>query len=637
MIILSGHKIERSFSGDVLFDNINIQVDERDRIALVGRNGAGKSTLLKILVGEEAPTSGEVNTKRDLTLSYLAQDSRFESDRTIFEEMLHVFEDLRTVEKTLRTMEMQMADWTGATADKLMADYDRLSEDFRVRGGFTYESDIKAILNGFKFDQSMWNMKIEELSGGQNTRLALAKMLLEKPELLVLDEPTNHLDIDSIAWLENYLANYQGALIIVSHDRYFLDKVATVTLDLTPHSLDRYVGNYSKFMDLKAEKLATEEKNFEKQQKEIAKLEDFVQRNIVRASTTKRAQARRKQLEKMERLDKPQTASKLANMTFQAERVSGNIVLTVTDAAVGYDGQILSRPISLDVKKFDAIAIVGPNGIGKTTFLKSLIGQIPFIQGTSTYGANVETGYYDQTQANLTRTNTVLDELWNEFPTTPEVEIRNRLGAFLFSGDDVKKSVSMLSGGERARLLLAKLSMQRNNFLILDEPTNHLDIDSKEVLENALIDFDGTLLFVSHDRYFINRVATKVLEISEKGSTLYLGDYDYYLEKKAELEELERQRQAKVDLTSSKAAEPVTTDYQQQKESQKEIRKVTRRIQQIEEELEDIEERESEITQAMTATNDAIQLMDLQEALDKLDKEQDMLMQEWESLNEALE
>ncbi|RRD32549.1 ABC transporter ATP-binding protein [Streptococcus minor] len=637
MIILSGHKIERSFSGDVLFDNINIQVDERDRIALVGRNGAGKSTLLKILVGEEAPTSGEVNTKRDLTLSYLAQDSRFESDRTIFEEMLHVFEDLRTVEKTLRTMEMQMADWTGATADKLMADYDRLSEDFRVRGGFTYESDIKAILNGFKFDQSMWNMKIEELSGGQNTRLALAKMLLEKPELLVLDEPTNHLDIDSIAWLENYLANYQGALIIVSHDRYFLDKVATVTLDLTPHSLDRYVGNYSKFMDLKAEKLATEEKNFEKQQKEIAKLEDFVQRNIVRASTTKRAQARRKQLEKMERLDKPQTASKLANMTFQAERVSGNIVLTVTDAAVGYDGQILSRPISLDVKKFDAIAIVGPNGIGKTTFLKSLIGQIPFIQGTSTYGANVETGYYDQTQANLTRTNTVLDELWNEFPTTPEVEIRNRLGAFLFSGDDVKKSVSMLSGGERARLLLAKLSMQRNNFLILDEPTNHLDIDSKEVLENALIDFDGTLLFVSHDRYFINRVATKVLEISEKGSTLYLGDYDYYLEKKAELEELERQKELQTTPSNQKDTIPESSDYQKQKETQKELRKVTRRIQQIEEELENIEERESEITQAMTATNDAIQLMDLQEALDKLDKEQDMLMQEWESLNEALE
>ena len=637
MIILSGHKIERSFAGDVLFDNINLQVDERDRIALVGRNGAGKSTLLKILVGEEAPTSGEVNRKRDLTLSYLAQDSRFESERTIFEEMLSVFDDLRTTERKLRAMEEQMADLMGPAFDKLLADYDRLSEDFRASGGFSYESDIKAILNGFKFDQSMWNMKIEELSGGQNTRLALAKMLLEKPELLVLDEPTNHLDIDSIAWLENYLTNYQGALIIVSHDRYFLDKVATVTLDLTPHSLDRYVGNYSKFMDLKAEKLATEEKNYEKQQKEIAKLEDFVQRNIVRASTTKRAQARRKQLEKMQRLDKPQAGSKSANMTFQSEKLSGNVVLTVTDAAIGYGNQILSQPISLDVKKFDAIAIVGPNGIGKTTLLKSVIGQIPFIKGQSTYGANVAVGYYDQIQSKLTRTNTVLDELWNVFPNRPELDIRNRLGAFLFSGDDVKKSVAMLSGGEKARLLLAKLSMENNNFLILDEPTNHLDIDSKEVLENALIDFDGTLLFVSHDRYFINRLATKVLEISETGSTLYLGDYDYYLEKKAELEELERQKQAKVDLTSSKAAEPVTTDYQQQKECQKEIRKITRRIQQIEDQLTLMEAKEAELSQAMTSTNDASQLMDLQKELDQLSQEQEDLMEEWEVLSQGLE
>ena len=637
MIILSGHKIERSFAGDVLFDNINLQVDERDRIALVGRNGAGKSTLLKILVGEEAPTSGEVNRKRDLTLSYLAQDSRFESERTIFEEMLSVFDDLRTTERKLRAMEEQMADLMGPAFDKLLADYDRLSEDFRASGGFSYESDIKAILNGFKFDQSMWYMKIEELSGGQNTRLALAKMLLEKPELLVLDEPTNHLDIDSIAWLENYLTNYQGALIIVSHDRYFLDKVATVTLDLTPHSLDRYVGNYSKFMDLKAEKLATEEKNYEKQQKEIAKLEDFVQRNIVRASTTKRAQARRKQLEKMQRLDKPQAGSKSANMTFQSEKLSGNVVLTVTDAAIGYGNQILSQPISLDVKKFDAIAIVGPNGIGKTTLLKSVIGQIPFIKGQSAYGANVAVGYYDQIQSKLTRTNTVLDELWNDFPNRPELDIRNRLGAFLFSGDDVKKSVAMLSGGEKARLLLAKLSMENNNFLILDEPTNHLDIDSKEVLENALIDFDGTLLFVSHDRYFINRLATKVLEISETGSTLYLGDYDYYLEKKAELEELERQKQAKVNLTSLKAAEPVTNGYQQQKESQKEIRKITRRIQQIEDQLTMMEAKEVELSQAMASTNDASQLMDLQNQLDQLSQEQEELMEEWEVLSQGLE
>lgn len=638
MIILQGNKIERSFSGDVLFDNINIQVDEKDRIALVGRNGAGKSTLLKILVGEETPTSGEINTKRDLTLSYLAQDSRFESENTIFDEMLHVFDEVRGMESRLRKMEMQMAELTGDAFDKLMSDYDRMSEEFRVKGGFTYEAEIKAILNGFKFDESMWQMKISELSGGQNTRLALAKMLLEKPELLVLDEPTNHLDIETIAWLENYLVNYQGALIIVSHDRYFLDKVATVTLDLTPHSLDRYVGNYSKFMDLKAEKLALEAKNYEKQAKEIAKLEDFVQRNIVRASTTKRAQARRKQLEKMERLDKPTAGQKSANMTFHADKVSGNVVLTVTDAAIGYDDQILSEPINIDVKKFEAIAIVGPNGIGKSTLIKSIVGQIPFIKGTSTYGANVEVGYYDQTQSNLTRTNTVLDELWNDFSTTPEVEIRNRLGAFLFSGDDVKKSVSMLSGGERARLLLAKLSMQNDNFLILDEPTNHLDIDSKEVLEDALIDFDGTLLFVSHDRYFINRVATKVLEISEKGSTLYLGDYDYYLEKKAELEEMERLKAEEAqEKTVAIVEKAPANDYQAQKANQKELRKLTRRIAEIENQLEDIEAREEVINQAMLATNDAVELVDLQKELDDLTEQQETLMLEWEELSEQVE
>lgn len=638
MIILQGNKIERSFSGDVLFDNINIQVDEKDRIALVGRNGAGKSTLLKILVGEEAPTSGEINTKRDLSLSYLAQDSHFESENTIFDEMLHVFDDVRSMESRLRKMEMQMAELTGDAFDKLMSDYDRLSEEFRVKGGFTYEAEIKAILNGFKFDESMWQMKISELSGGQNTRLALAKMLLEKPELLVLDEPTNHLDIETIAWLENYLVNYQGALIIVSHDRYFLDKVATVTLDLTKHSLDRYVGNYSKFMDLKAEKLALEAKNYEKQAKEIAKLEDFVQRNLVRASTTKRAQARRKQLEKMERLDKPLAGQKSANMTFHADKVSGNVVLTVIDAAIGYDDQILSEPINIDVKKFDAIAIVGPNGIGKSTLIKSIVGQIPFIKGTSTYGANVEVGYYDQTQSNLTRTNTVLDELWNDFSTTPEVEIRNRLGAFLFSGDDVKKSVSMLSGGERARLLLAKLSMQNNNFLILDEPTNHLDIDSKEVLEDALIDFDGTLLFVSHDRYFINRVATKVLEISEEGSTLYLGDYDYYLEKKAELEELARMKEEEAQEKTTVVVEKApANDYQAQKANQKELRKLTRRITEIENQLEEIEAREEEINQVMLATNEASELIDLQKELDELTEQQETLMLEWEELSEKVE
>ena len=633
MIILQANKIERSFAGEVLFDNINLQVDERDRIALVGKNGAGKSTLLKILVGEEEPTSGEINKKKDISLSYLAQDSRFESENTIYDEMLHVFDDLRRTEKQLRQMELEMGEKSGDDLDKLMSDYDRLSENFRQAGGFTYEADIRAILNGFKFDESMWQMKIAELSGGQNTRLALAKMLLEKPNLLVLDEPTNHLDIETIAWLENYLVNYSGALIIVSHDRYFLDKVATITLDLTKHSLDRYVGNYSRFVELKEQKLATEAKNYEKQQKEIAALEDFVNRNLVRASTTKRAQSRRKQLEKMERLDKPEAGKKSANMTFQSEKTSGNVVLTVENAAIGYDGEILSEPINLDLRKMNAVAIVGPNGIGKSTFIKSIVDQIPFIKGERRFGANVDVGYYDQTQSKLTPSNTVLDELWNDFKLTPEVEIRNRLGAFLFSGDDVKKSVGMLSGGEKARLLLAKLSMENNNFLILDEPTNHLDIDSKEVLENALIDFDGTLLFVSHDRYFINRVATHVLELSESGSTLYLGDYDYYVDKKAEIE-VSQTEEASMS-NQAKEASPAN-DYQAQKESQKEARKLMRQIESLEAEIEELESQSQAISEKMLETNDAEKLMELQTELDKISHRQEEAMLEWEELSEQV-
>ena len=633
MIILQANKIERSFAGEVLFDNINLQVDERDRIALVGKNGAGKSTLLKILVGEEEPTSGEINKKKDISLSYLAQDSRFESDNTIYDEMLHVFDDLRSTEKQLRQMELEMGEKTGADLENLMSNYDRLSENFRQAGGFTYEADIRSILNGFKFDESMWQMKIAELSGGQNTRLALAKMLLEKPNLLVLDEPTNHLDIDTIAWLENYLINYSGALIIVSHDRYFLDKVATITLDLTKHSLDRYVGNYSSFVEQKEQKLETEAKNYEKQQKEIAALEDFVNRNLVRASTTKRAQSRRKQLEKMERLDKPEDGKKSANMTFHSDKVSGNVVLAVENAAIGYDGEILSEPINLDLRKMNAVAVVGPNGIGKTTFIKSIVNQIPFIKGEVRFGANVEVGYYDQTQSRLTPSNSVLDELWNDFKLRPEVEIRNRLGAFLFSGDDVKKSVGMLSGGEKARLLLAKLSMENNNFLILDEPTNHLDIDSKEVLENALIDFDGTLLFVSHDRYFINRVATHVLELSENGSTLYLGDYDYYVDKKAELA---TSKEVELETINQEKESSSLNDYQVQKETQKELRKLMKQIENLETEIEELETQAQAISEQMLTSNDADELMQLQAELDKISQRQEEAMQEWEELSDQV-
>ena len=570
---------------------LNLTFERNQKVAIVGANGIGKTTLLKSLLGIIQPLEGEVETGDFIDLGYFEQEAEG-SRQTPLEAVWDAFPALN-------------------------------------------QAEVRAALAKCGLTSKHIESQIQVLSGGEQAKVRFCLLMNRENNVLVLDEPTNHLDIETIAWLENYLVNYQGALIIVSHDRYFLDKVATVTLDLTKHSLDRYVGNYSKFMDLKAEKLATEAKNFEKQQKEIAKLEDFVNRNIVRASTTKRAQARRKQLEKMERLDKPTEGQKSANMTFHADKVSGNVVLTVRDAAIGYDDEILSEPISLDVKKMDAIAIVGPNGIGKTTFIKSVVGKLPFIKGTSTYGANVEVGYYDQTQSALTPSNTVLDELWNDFATTPEVEIRNRLGAFLFSGDDVKKSVSMLSGGEKARLLLAKLSMENNNFLILDEPTNHLDIDSKEVLENALIDFDGTLLFVSHDRYFINRVATQVLELSEEGSTLYLGDYDYYLEKKAELEALAAAQAEAVPVSSME--EVASNDYHLQKQNQKELRKITRRIEQLEAEMEELDQKIQDITETMHSTNDAADLVQLQSELDQLTVQQEAVMEEWAELSEQVE
>ena len=637
MIILQANAIERSFSGDVLFDQISMQVNDRDRIALVGRNGAGKSTLLKILVSEESPTQGDVFLKKDISLAYLAQDSRFDSDKTIMAEMLAIFQPLREMEVSLRELETQMGQASPEELETVMSQYDRLSEQFRQAGGFTYEADIKAILNAFKFDEAMWEMPISSLSGGQNTRLALARMLLQKPNLLVLDEPTNHLDIETIAWLEGYLANYQGALIIVSHDRYFLDKVATITYDLTQHALDRYVGNYSQFVEQKAQKQATLWQQYDKQQKEIAKLEDFVNRNIVRASTTKRAQARRKQLEKMERLDKPKGDDKSAHMAFAISETSGNQVMQVQDLVIGYEQEKLAGPIDLEVKKEDAIAIVGPNGVGKSTFVKTLIGRLPALSGNIRLGAKVTIGYYDQSQSTLSKRQTVLEELWSAFPTLPEVEIRNRLGAFLFSGDEVKKTVAMLSGGEKARLLLAKLSMQGDNYLILDEPTNHLDIDSKEVLENALVDYAGTLLFVSHDRYFINRVATKVLEIRPDGAKLYLGDYDYYLRKKSEEESLEMAEREVHSSEISAQEEPKTQDYQAHKANQREERKLRRRIEEIENRLETLDAEMAELAEQMMATNDSAELMNLQEQVSQAEVEQATLMEEWEELASALE
>ncbi|EOL43612.1 ABC-F family ATP-binding cassette domain-containing protein [Enterococcus caccae] len=641
MILLQANQIARYFGADTLFDNIQMEISTKSRIALVGRNGAGKSTLLKIIAGIDAPDAGTIAKNKTASLGYLAQDTGLDSNKTVWDEMLQAFVEIITMEKRMRELELIISELQpdALNYESVMKEYDRLQHDFSEKNGYGYENEIRSVLHGFGFKEDFYSKNINTLSGGQKTRLALARMLLQKPDILILDEPTNHLDIDTLSWLENYLPTYSGALLIVSHDRYFLDKVVNEVYEISRHKMRYYKGNYSKYLELKAEQLTSEWKAYEKQQTEINKLEDFVARNLVRASTTKRAQSRRKTLEKMERLERPQGDEKSANFLFGIEKVSGNVVLQIEDAAIGYDERILSEPVSVDIRRQEAIALVGPNGIGKSTLLKSIIGKIPFIKGNAILGTNVQIGYYDQEQANLHGTKTVLAELWDEHPTTPEKDIRNILGSFLFSGNDVEKTIPLLSGGEKARVALAKLSMDRENFLILDEPTNHLDIDNKEVLENALIDYEGTLLFVSHDRYFINRIATKVIELSETGSKLYLGDYDYYLEKKKEEEELAALLAEKSSVQQIETEKP-KNDFYQNKEQQKIVRNLNRKIIQIEENLATLDTSIAEIEQTMSDTalvDDHMQLMSLNEELETKRTTQEQLLTEWENLSLELE
>ena len=634
MILLQVNQLTKYYGANLILSNISLEIKDNARIGVVGRNGAGKTTLLKILAGKLPYESGEIIKPKNVSIGYMDQHTGLNSDRTIWDEMMTVFDDLRRTERRLRDLEKEMTIRSSdSSISGLVAEYDRLQIDFQDRGGYQYEADTRSVLHGLGFSEKDYHAKISTLSGGQKTRLALGKLLLSKPDLLLLDEPTNHLDIETLSWLEQYLLSYKGAIVVISHDRYFLDKVVTEIFECEDHKLTRYAGNYSRYLQLKAEMYEQNLKRYEAQQEEIARMKAFIAKNLARASTTKQAQSRRKMLERMELIEKPRLSGKSVSFSFQIERPSGNEVLKLKDLSIGYGGKPLCTGIRLRITRGESVALLGPNGIGKSTLLKTIVGQLTPLSGNIIFGAHVSLAYYDQEQENLHSNKTVLEELWDVDRKLVEKEVRTLLGNFLFSGEDVLKPVSALSGGERARLALAKLMLKKVNFLILDEPTNHLDLDSKAVLENALIDYPGTILFVSHDRFFINRLATKVIELSGNGLTEYLGNYDYYVEKKKELEETGRE--AEGQKSKKTIIDEGNYQYELAKEARKEERRRLRRMKEIEREIEElesiIEQMEGELAKEEVYT-DYEKANELNRNIHEMKQKIEKLFEEWESL-----
>jgi ATP-binding cassette, subfamily F, member 3 len=646
MILLQAVNIGKSFSATPVLSGINMVLQNGERVGLVGVNGAGKSTLLKIITGQILPDEGEIQKAKETTLGYLAQDSGLDTDRSIWEEMMTVFEHFKEKEAELRALEQQMGDpeviANETLHERLMNNYSHLVDNFRTSGGYQYEATTRSVLHGMRFFPADYDIPINQLSGGQKTRLALARLLLMQPDILILDEPTNYLDIETLGWLEKYLQSYPGALLVVSHDRFFLDALVNIVYEIERTKITRYAGNYSNYLLQKGERLQQQLRQFEKQQSEISKLEEFIQRNIARASTTKRAQSRRKMLDKMDVMDRPPGELKKAQFHFDITRVSGNQVLTLQDVAVGYENKPLARDLTFQLTRGERVALLGPNGLGKSTLLKTVVKQIQALGGSIQYGSNVTVGFYDQEQENLSGNKQVLHELWDEYPTMQEKDVRTVLGSFLFSGDDVTKKISELSGGERARVSLAKLMLQKANLLILDEPTNHLDLFSKEILEEALEDYPGTILFVSHDRYFLNKIATRIIEMTPNGVISYLGNYDYYTAKKEELQELNSPVLA--PLTQMKEKEQVADPglsnkdkFRQDKEAKKAERQKQRRIEELEKQIEQFETGiavlEAELCKPEVFQNHE-QALVLNEKLEETKAALDTCLEEWTDLQE---
>lgn len=640
MIIAQAQDLEQRFGGNIIFSNISFSVPDNARIGLVGPNGAGKTTLLKIMTGQQEPTSGQFTINKGLKVGYIAQENGLDEDKTIWDEMLTVFNDLIEKNKKITKMQEQIADHP--EDEDLLKRYDQLAYDFEQEGGFTYQAEIKSILNGFNFKENTWNKVIGTLSGGEKTRLAFVKLLLQKPPVLLLDEPTNYLDLDTLDWLEAFLKNYQGAIITVSHDQYFLDHLANQIFELNFGKLTTFKGNYSQYVKERELMDSQQEAAYEKQQEKIKKEEEFIQKNLVRASTTKRAQSRRKVLDKMERIKPPKHKQKV-RINFTSERPSGKEVLIAKDLTIGYPDKVMVSDIDFQVNKNDRVAIIGPNGIGKSTLLKTIMKKLEPKGGSIKYGASLDIGYYDQELQSLDPSKTVLDTIWDRHKTMPEKDVRSILASFLFTAEDIDKTVGQLSGGQKARLTLTVLSLEKDNFLLMDEPTNHLDIEAKEVLEEALDNYDGTLLFVSHDRYFINELANKIISVRDGHAKIYNGNYSYYLDEKAKqaaaAQEAEAQT-AEAETTPSASQNKGKLSYQEQKARDSQKRKLERAVSDAEAKIEKLEAEEKEIQTEMANPDIAAsfeKLGPLQEKLSAVQEQLDQANNDWENALDALD
>ena len=639
-MILSCNNISKSFGTDIIIKSCSFNIEDHEKAAIVGINGAGKSTLLKIITGEEPADTGIVTLAKDKTLGYLAQQQDLQSDRSIYDELLSVKQYILDMESELRRIEAAMNNASGDELESLMNRYTNLNHEFEMNNGYAYKSEITGVLKGLGFAEEDFSLHVNTLSGGQKTRVSLGKLLLSKPDIIMLDEPTNHLDMDSISWLENYLLNYSGAVLIVAHDRYFLDKIVSKIIEIDNGDCTVFSGNYTDYASKKAilrnmklKEYLNQQRDIKHQEEVIAKLKQFN-----REKSIKRAESREKMLDKIEVVDKPVELNAKMNIKLEPSVVSGNDVLTVTDLTKSFDGNTLFNNINFEIKRGERVALIGNNGTGKTTILKLINGIIPPDSGSIYLGAKVAIGYYDQEHHVLDPDKTLFQEIQDAYPDLNNTQIRNTLAAFLFTDDDVFKYIRDLSGGERGRVSLAKLMLSNANLLILDEPTNHLDIVSKEILENALNSYTGTVLYVSHDRYFINATATRIIELTNQSIVNYIGNYDYYLEKR-DILTAKAFPDTNTDVSSSEKVKDSKISWQQSREEQNRLKKKKNDLKRTEERIADIEKRiediDTEYSDPSIGSNTA-RLMELHNESIKLKKELDELYEHWEELMEEM-